>query len=395
MRAESSVVHVNVVGFMAAVEALADPERRGKAFVVGFPGAGRALVLDASRVAIKEGIRIGMGLDAARARVGGLSVLPPSFDAYRRANALVEKVCSRYAPLVENDSGGHFYLDLGGTRRLFGEYIDSAARIKNEIRSTVGLEPTVGLARNKLVAKVGTRSLRPDGLALVREGDEAAFLAPQDVELLPGVGPKLLRLLRAVGMREIRELAEVGDDECRALFGKGGPALRDAARGLDFGEVAGGRLAERIIARELRFESDVLDAFEIRAGLVRLVEEVGLELRTAAFVAGRLSLRVTYTDGFEASASRSCELPLSGEAELLRTADGLLSRAGERRVRVRALFFALSDLSPSSPQLDLFAPPELSKTDGLQRAVDAARTRFGSDKLGLCAALGKAAYSRV
>ena len=186
MSAEASVVHVNVVGFMAAVEALVDPERKEKAFVVGFPGAGRALVLDASRIAIREGIRIGMRLDVARSRVRSLEVLPPSLDAYRRANALVEKVCGRYAPLIENDSGGHFYLDLGGTRRLFGEYIDSAARIANEIRSMVGLEPTIGLARNKLVAKVGTRSLRPDGLALVREGDEAVFLAPQDVELLPG-----------------------------------------------------------------------------------------------------------------------------------------------------------------------------------------------------------------
>ena len=380
---------------MAAVETLSDPERRGKAFVVGFPGASRALVLDASRDALAEGIRIGMGLEAARALVRGLAVVPPSFDDYRRANAVVEEICARYAPHIENDSGGHFYLDLGGTRRLFGEYIDSAAKIKNDIRSTVGLEPAIGLARNKLVAKVGTRSLRPDGLVLVREGDEAAFLAPQDVELLSGVGPKILRILRAVGMREIGELAGVGDEECRALLGKGGPELRDAARGLDSREVADGRLAQRVIARELRFDSDVLDAFEVRAALLCLVEESGLELRRGAFVAGRLSLRVTYTDGFESSASCACARPLSGEAELVRAADGLVAKVGERRVRVRALRFALSALSPSSPQIDLFAPPEPSKLERLQRAVDAARTRFGSDKLGLCAALGRAAYSRV
>jgi len=395
VRAEASVVHVNVVGFMAAVEALVAPERRDKAFVVGSPGASRAIVLDASRNAIKEGIKIGMRLDVARERVRGLEILPPSLDAYRRANALLEKVCARFSPRVENDSGGHFFLDLDGTRRLFGEYIDCAAKIKNEIRAMAGLDPTVGLARNKLVAKVGTRCLRPDGLALVREGDEASFLAPQDIEFLPGVGPKNLRLLLAVGMREIGDLAETGDEECRALFGKEGPALRDAARGLDFRDVADGALAARIIARELRFESDILDAFEIRAGLLRLVEESGLELRQEGFVAGRLSLRVTYTDGFEASASKNCERPLWGETELIRAADGLLATAGVRRVRARALRFALSSLSPSSPQLDLFAPPEPTKADRLQRAVDATRMRFGADNLGLCASLGKAAYSRV
>ena len=392
---EASVVHINVVGFMAAVEALRDSALRGEVFVVGFPGASRALVLDASPKAIKEGIRIGMGLDAARTRLRGLSVVPPSFEAYRGANALLAAICARYAPLVENDSGGHLYLDLGGTRRLFGEYIDSAARIKNEIRAAAGLEPTVGLARNKLVAKVGTRSLRPDGLALVREGDEAAFLAPQDIELLPGVGLKIQRILRALGMREIGQLAEVGEDECRAIFGSGGPALRDAARGLDARAVADGRLKERVIARELRFESDVLDVFEIRAALLRLVEETGLELRTSALAAGRLSLRVTYTDGYEAQASRSTTRPLSGEAELVKVADAALALSGERRVRVRALRLFLSKLSPTSSQIDLFAPPEPTRAERFQRAVDATRLRFGADKLGRCAALGKAAYSRV
>ena len=395
MKTGASVLHVNVVGFMAAVEALADPGRRDRAFVVGSPGASRAVVLDASRNALKEGIAIGMRLDTARERVRGLEVLRPSVDAYRRANALLEKVCVRYSPRVENDSGGHFFIDLEGTRRLFGEYIDSAAKIKNEIRATAGLEPTVGLASNKLVAKVGTRSLRPDGLALIREGDEASFLAPQDVELLPGVGPKILRILRAVGMREIGDLAGTGEEECRALFGTGGPALRDGARGLDFREVADGSLTSRAIARELRFESDILDAFEIRAGLLRLVEEAGLELRQESFVAGRLSLRVTYTDGFESFASKVSERPLRAEAELIAAADGLLAAAGERRVRVRALRLALSSLAPASLQLDLFAPPEPSKVDRLQRAVDAARLRFGAANLGRCASFGKAEFSRV
>ncbi len=88
---------------MAAVEALADPSRRDKAFAVGFPDANRALVLDVSRQALKEGVRPGMGLDAARARLRNLIVIPPSFDSYRRANALMEKVCARWSPLVENN----------------------------------------------------------------------------------------------------------------------------------------------------------------------------------------------------------------------------------------------------------------------------------------------------
>lgn len=380
---------------MAAVEALADPSRRDKAFAVGFPGANRALVLDVSRQALKEGIRPGMGLDAARARLRNLIVVPPSFDAYRRANALMEKVCARWSPLVENDSGGHFFLDLAGTRRLFGEYIDSAARLRNEVLESVGLDPAVGIATNKLVAKVSTRSLRPEGLALVRAGDEASFLATQDVELLPGVGAAISRILRAVGMREIGELAETGAEECRALFGKGGPALRESARGIDARKVASGRLAERPIARELRFESDVLDLFEIRAGLLRLVEEAGLELRQGCFAAGRVTLRVGWTDGFESQASHAAARPLSAESALVEAADGLLAKAGDRRVRVRGLRLSLSGIVPAERQLDLFAPQEPTKAERLQKAVDHARSRFGADKISRGSALGKAVWSNV
>jgi DNA polymerase-4 len=394
MNSEASVVHVNVIGFMSSVESLADPELDRKAFVVAHERASRALVLDASRNALKEGVEPGMSLHAARQRLRGLVVVEPSFERYREANLCIEKICARYAPLLENDSGGHFYLDIRGTGRLFGEYLGTAARVRNEIARSVGVEPAVALAANKLVAKVGTRSLRPDGLALVREGDERAFLAPQDIQLLPGVGPKIQRLLRAVGIREIGELAAVDDAEIRALFGSEGVVLRDGARGLDPAPVADGRLAERSIVEETRFESDLIDAFDIRAGLLALVARAGLRLRREALESFRAALDVDYTDGVRSSANLASRSPLSGEHELRLAADGLLAAAHLRRVRVRSLRFSLAALSSAGAQLDLFAPPEPDKAERLQRAVDAARNRFGADALRLGAAFGRGSAGR-
>ncbi|HTX71591.1 MAG TPA: DNA polymerase [Rectinemataceae bacterium] len=395
MNAEASVIHVNVIGFMSAVERLMDPALERRAFVVAHARASRALVLDASRNALAEGIEPGMYLDSALRRVRGLLVVEPAFDRYADANLLIEKVCARYAPLLENDSGGHFYLDVRGTRRLFGEYVGTAARIRNEIASTVGLEPAITLAANKLVAKVGTRSLRPEGLALIREGDEAAFLAPQNVQLLPGVGPKILRLLGAVGIREIGELAAVDDAEIRALFGHEGPALRDGARGLDSAPVADGRLPERRIVEEARFESDVIDGFDIRACLLDLATRAGLRLRREALEARQAALEVTYTDGVASSANAGASSVFSSDADLLAIADRLLVAAHLRRVRLRALKFSLGALSPASRQLDLFAPPEPGKAERFQAAADAARKRFGADKLKFGAAFGRSAYARV
>ncbi len=152
---------------------------------------------------------------------------------HAKADAAITTIAQAYSPSIQCDRGGHIYLDMQGTTRLFGPVVDSAVHIRGEIKEKLNLDASVAVASNKLVAKVGTRTTRPAGLIQVREGDEASFLAWQDVSLLSGVGVATARLLSVAGITTIGQIAALKDDQVLAFLGKRGLALRDAARGLD------------------------------------------------------------------------------------------------------------------------------------------------------------------
>jgi DNA polymerase-4 len=299
----------------------------------------------------------------------------------------MERIASRYSPDVENDTGGHVYLDLAGTERLFGPHVDCAVRVRREIVQATGIEPVVAVARNKLVAKVATRSIRPAGIACVRAGDEAAFLAPQDALLLPGVGPSIARLLSVAGLREIGELASLADEEALAIFGRRGLALRDAALGIDASRVAAELLGERVVRRRVEFAEDMLEAPLIRAALVALVEDAGLELRKGRQAARRLALGIVYADGAATMAEERSKAQLALDAELVAAADKVFARAASRRVRLRELDLALSGLEASARAYDLFEPEGDIRAERLQASVDASRLRFGPGAVTRAAAL--------
>jgi len=405
----ASIIHLNVVSFMAAVEALRDPELRERPFAVGSPGAARGRILDVSRLALREGVAPGMPIAEAERRLPGLRLVRPSPDAYRRANREMEVICARYAPLLENSGGGHFFLDLDGTRGLFGEYIDQAVHIRREVAEIVGLDATTALASNKLVAKVGTRSLRPDGFVAVREGDEEAFLCHQDVRFLPGVGPAIGRILSVTGISEIGELAAFSDAEITGLLGHRGPELRAGALGIDGSRVEQGDLARRSVAARLRFDNDVLDEASILAALVTLVEGCGLELRRSRLQCRVVAVELGYSDNIAGRGAARLPRPIALDGELLSSARMALSRAHDRRVRVASLALALGGLEPASLQLDLFTPDPAgreafrnresrngsTRLDRLQAAVDAARERFGAKAVTRCAALASEAWHDV
>jgi DNA polymerase-4 len=373
----ASIVHLNVADFPAAVAAAKDRSLADKVFVIAGSSAGRAIVLGLSPRARGEGLFPGMALAQAQERVRGLILVPPDPGACARASEAMEALAAPYAPLIQNDSGGHLYLDLSGTERLFGPALDCAVRVRNEIAEALHIEPELAVARNKLVAKVAARSIRPSGIAGIREGDEASFLAPQDARLLPGVGPAIARILAVTGLQEIGEIALLSDGEALALFGKRGLALRDAARGLDSSPVEPGRLRERALRRRAEFAEDTIEAPIVRAALIALVEDAGLELRKSLLAARRVRVGLSYSDGFRAEAEESSRRALLLDTELIVAADRAFSRAATRRVRFRSLGLELADLVPAVREPDLFIPEGPSRGERIQAAVDSSRKRYG------------------
>lgn len=376
MTSDATVVHINVIGFPSAVSMAKDPGLRDQAFVVAGTGRG-ALVLDVSPLARREGLEPGMNLAAAQRRFKALIVRSPEPLDYGRAHREMERIVRRYAPNVENQGGGHLYLDLRGTGLLFGPPADCALRIRDEIVDQLGIDPTVAVARNKVTAKVVTRTLRPTGFAFIQPGTEQEFLSGQDVRLLPGIGPSLFKLLYTAGIRSIGALGSLAAEEGRALLGHRWQNLVLTARGIEAEPVYDSSLQSPTLERRLDLETAEADWEALRAATIALVEDGGMDLRRRRLALGRLGMTVLYADGFHRSAGLRVRRPIALDQDLISLADRVLRLAADRRVRIRSLELRFADLVRDSLERDLFEPELALRQERLQMTVDRTRRRFG------------------
>ncbi|MGE4464510.1 DNA polymerase Y family protein [Sphaerochaeta sp.] len=386
-RDRASIIHLNVTDFAAAVAVAKDSRLADKAFAIALEGSARRVILTPSRRAWEEGIRTGMPVALAERMLPTLRILPPDVPATTKAEEVITSIVQAYTPHFQCDRGGHVYLDMSGTTRLFGPAVDSAVRIRKEIRERIGLEGAVAVASNKLVAKIGTRTIRPYGLAQIREGEEASFLSSQDISLLSGVGQAISSLLRVAGITQIGQLAQLDDEQTLAFLGKKGVALRDAARGLDRSSLGPSLTKQKQIIRKVSFAEPILDHASLKAALVSAAEDAGLEMRGENHGCSHIHLTLLWSDGRSSEASRRTKDQWILDLEIERVLWDCALQAANRRVSLLAFTLRLSDLNPALGQSDLFIPTQLERSSSLQSAVDRVRTKFGPAILCHAAAL--------
>jgi len=207
---ERSIIHLNVADFAVAVERTLDYRLRKRPVIIAPEGAVRAAVYDMSDEAYQQGVRKGMSLRRALRYCRDAAVLPPHSDRYERAMTQFLKHVSSYSPLIEmTDHKGHLFIDATGTGKLFGPPPDVAWRIRKTVRADMGFDPIWSVASNKLVAKVATRLVKPTGEYIVRAGDEAAFLKPLPLYLIPGIEPSDLKRLREFNLTRAGQVADL------------------------------------------------------------------------------------------------------------------------------------------------------------------------------------------
>jgi len=374
-----NVIHFNIINMHAAAAALKDPSLKKRPFVIAGRVGAQDVAQNVSPLALSEGIYSGMPLCAAARLVKNLTVLPPDPAVCFEVNNEIEKVISRYAPLWQNDGSGNIYLDVTGTRRLFGPPADCACLIQNEILDKVKIESAAAAAANKLVCKVASRTIRPEGLIEVRAGDEAAFLAHQDITLLPGLGKSLMKTIRVTGFREVCELALLSDSEALSLFGKKGIFLRDSALGIDNSPVCAGK--ERVIESRADFSQDIIDETVINGSIASLAEHSGLQMRRDKLGASAIRLSVFYADGIEESSLEKKKRLLVLDKDITKAAVSLYQKTVTRRIRVRSINLSLENLFPLGYEADLFEPESETKSRKLQEAVDKIQRRYGTGKV--------------
>ena len=371
--ATRTILHVDLDAFFAAVEQRDRPELAGRPVIVGGDPAGRGVVSAASYEARRFGVHSAMSLREAVRRCPDGVFLPVDGRRYQLASRDVMDVLRSFTPAVEPISIDEAFLDVTGSRALFGDGPAIAAAIKTAVRERVGLTVSVGVASNKLVAKVASDLRKPDGLVVVAPGGEAAFLAPLPISRLWGVGEKTGAALGEYGVRTIGDLAALPPDLVVRRFGKHGGSLIDRARGLDDDPVHEGDPAKSV-GHEHTFDVDTADPEVIERTLLAMAEGVSGRLRSAGVRASTIAVKIR--DGGFRTITRQRTLPEPTDlTEPIFRAALELARPEVRGIRVRLLGVTASNLGERE-QLGLFATEDPRRRRVIE-AADGLRRRYG------------------
>ena len=373
------ILHVDMDAFYASIEQRDNPELRGKPVVVG--GASRGVVAAASYESRVFGIRSAMPMAEARRRCPNVIRIAPRMAHYQSVSREIFGVFREFTPLVEGLSLDEAFLDVTSSRRLFGNGHNIAVAVKDRIRERTGLTASVGVATNKLVAKIASDLDKPDGLVVVAADRVHDILDPLPVSVIPGIGKQTLSRLHAVGVRTIAELRSAPDRDLEPVFGRFTRRTRERASGIDDRPVIASR-AEKSISNEQTYDTDLCDRREMQRQLLRLTERTAGRLRKAGLCAGTVHVKVRQSDFKTFTRQKRLTPPGNGTDQIYAVARELLDAwlNGNPDARIRLLGVGSSSLAPAE-QPDLFADGDTSPASDFDRTVDEIRDRFGSDSL--------------
>ena len=372
-----SVLHVDMDAFYASVEQRDNPELRGKPVIVG-GGNNRGVVAAASYEARKFGIRSAMPTAEANRRCDHLIRVAPRMSRYKKASDSIFKIFREFTPLVEGLSLDEAFLDITASVRLFGSPMDIATVIKKRILDETRLTASIGVAENKLVAKIASDLDKPDGLCVVMPEDYPRVLDPLPVSVIPGIGKATLKRLQRISVRTVRDLRVADDRDLEPVFGRFTQKTRDRASGIDARPVISQR-GEKSISAEETYDRDLTDVSAMGREILHLAERTATRLRKAGLAAACVQVKIRRTDF--STYTRQCVVqpPTNSTDQLYALARELLDQwlAEYPGARIRLLGVGGTRLVPEA-QADLFAAdPGLDKS-AVDTTVDEIRNKFGS-----------------
>jgi DNA polymerase-4 len=375
MSEQRAILHVDMDAFYASVEQRDNPELRGKPVVVG--GDNRGVVAAASYEVRRFGVRSAMPMSEARRRCPGLVRVAPRMSHYKSVSAQIFEVFHEYTPLVEGLSLDEAFLDVTGSRALHGSAPNIARAIKRIIYERTALTASVGVAENKLVAKIASDLDKPDGIVIVSADDCIATLDPLPVSVIPGIGRQTLTRLHAANIHTVADLRLAADRDIEPIFGRFTQRTRERAAGIDKRPVVADR-EEKSISAEETFDVDLSDRRDMERELLALSETTARRIRKSHLQAATIQVKIRQADFQTFTRQKSLRPPTDNTEQIFGTARDLLAVWLEANpgTRIRLLGVGGSNLSPAE-QGDLFAAESIVPGD-VDQAVDKIQERFGT-----------------
>jgi DNA polymerase-4 len=379
-----TILHLDLDAFFCAVEENQKPELRGKPFAVGGKPSERGVVASCSYAARVFGVRSAMPMSRALRLCPGLIIVPGRHRLYSEASRQVMDRLGKLTPLIEQISIDEAFLDISDLR----DPPERIARgLQAGIRDELGLPSSIGIAPNKLVAKIATEVGKkaakgdkpPFALTIVPSGKEAEFLSPLPADMLWGVGPKTSARLNELGIHTIGDIARWPEEELIRLFGENGREMAKHARGQDERPVVTEH-ETKSVSQEVTFSRDVRDDQSLEKTLTDLSQEVGRRLRKNNLAGTTIKLKIRWPD----FTTLTRQVTLTGTTnqgnEIAETALGLLRKVRKSGQAVRLIGVGVSGLGEPMRQLELWGT-DSEKERKLQAVVDELREKFGDNAI--------------
>jgi DNA polymerase-4 len=377
------ILHVDLDAFFVEVCRQYHPElRQVELLVVGGRRDQRGVVQSASHAARRFGIHAGMPIAEAVRLCPQATFFQGAFVHYRDASRAVRSVLQDFSPTVVMSSLDEAYLDFAGTERLHPvSLLPVAEELRDQVKRQTGLDASVGIGPNRMVAKMASDYAKPRGLMEVRPGWERGFLAGLRLGALPGVGPKTAERWAELGLVNVHQVQEMDERSLEQLIGSDARHLKLRAQGRGGTVLRPDRLPKSV-SRETTLSRDLRDPEELEEILALLTARVAAQLRDEQILAKAVTMKLRHDDFRTVTRRRTLETATDLDAEIYLAARELFRSAfpevRQRDRGVRLIGVAATNLGTAAEE-DLFEPPGRVRLRQLTVAVDKVRSKFGFD----------------
>ncbi|WP_229688791.1 DNA polymerase IV [Puia dinghuensis] len=369
------IAHFDLDAFFVSVECLKNSSLKGKPLLVGGSGD-RGVVAACSYEARKFGIHSAMPIKLARRLCPEAIIIRGDMESYSKYSRLVTEIMQDNVPLFEKASIDEFYIDLSGMDKFFGCSL-FARELKKRVIKESGLPVSYALASNKLISKVATNEVKPNGQLEIAFGGEKSFLAPLSVSKLPGIGKETAYKLIRRGVETIKTLSDIPMEMLGTMLGKNGIDLWRKANGLDESPIIPYR-EQKSISTEQTFETDTINLGFLHAQLVRMTESIGFELRRQDKLTGCVTVKLRYSN-FDTVVKQKTIDYTNADHILLATAQEVFDKLYDRRMLIRLLGIRFTRLVPGNYQIKLYE--DTQEIIRLYQSIDSIKRRYGEQLL--------------